>query len=190
MWLNSFGSLPVLRLAGDMSLAAWVRPVATATNRWVMAHAQFGSDSSGDYWLKTDDTNSAKWNGMVYTGSAFQKATSISSPIVNGTWVRLLWTLSGTTLQLYTNGIADGSLTIVGSRTSNTKTNWIGGSTTGSSCLSAAIADPSIWGRALSAGEVNLDYQMSKSNYPPGGPLRYYPSGFAPARHCQPRRAG
>jgi hypothetical protein len=147
----------VLDLTGDMSLAAWVNLDASNTNRWIVAKALWGGDASGDYWLKTDDSNGLKINGMLYTSATFEKATS-SAALTAGVWAMVGFSVSGTTLQTYINGVADGTpLTITGTRSANTHNLHIGGGVDGNPALDGRVKDVFLGGAVWSAAEwLNL----------------------------------
>lgn len=168
---NDHVSVPYNRsldINGDMSVFAWIRLATTGAsgrNRWVFARGLYGSDLSGDYWLKTDDTIAERFNGMVYTSSGFQKATSTVSVPVN-TWQHIGYTLNGSAMRLWLNGSQVGSLTVAGTRTKNNHSAWIGGSTTAVSCFSGSINYVTVHTYGLTAAEVYATYVESLTGFP------------------------
>ena len=78
-----------------------------------------------------------------------------ADPLPTGTFAHVVGVYNGTTLAVYVNGVLSGeSATWVTSIPVNTRALRIGADSDGSSLFSGAIDETRIFGRALSAAEV------------------------------------
>jgi hypothetical protein len=145
----------ILDMTGDFSVAAWVNLDASNTNRWIVAKALWGGDADGDYWLKTDDTNGLKINGMYYA-AGFVKATSAAT-LTAGEWALVGFSMASRVIQVYINGVASGSTATAASQAANTHNLHIGGGVAGNPALDGRVKDVFLGRAAWTADEwLNL----------------------------------
>jgi len=85
-----------------------------------------------------------------------------TSTWVTGQYYHFAWTISGTTLTFYVNGVADGTATVgVFAPTSSTR---IGFANAGEYCT-GTIGDLKIYNKALSAAEIRQNYNATKTRF-------------------------
>lgn len=110
-----------------------------------------------------------------------------ASVALSGTgWHRVVAVYDGTQstdatkVKIWVDGIQQ-TLTFNGTIASvlGTVTPFVVGQDSSNRFGAGSYADVWLANRVWSATEINLDYQLSRLNYPPGGPLRYFQSGFA-----------
>jgi hypothetical protein len=102
-------------------------------------------------------------------GASFQVTTTIN--ITNGTWYHLAMVVdwSGLTLTGYTNGVSTGALAITGTalRAATTGWRWLFTHQNAANTFAAAVAYGSLRNKALTASQVQQDYDFSKRMFAP-----------------------
>jgi hypothetical protein len=152
------GAGPGVTTTSDFSVSTWVYLAATGSNRTAVSQA--GSVSSG-FILRS--TAAGKWQFSLprtdVAAPTVDSATSTASVATN-TWTHLAGVVSGTSMQLYVNGVADGSAV------HPSGFNATGALTAGRARLNSAPAefwsgrldDLRVYRRALSAADVTSIY--------------------------------
>lgn len=137
------------------TLAAWVYIRATGSYQSIIQ-------------IRTADANEA----MLWTDTApffrggnwSASATSVNPTITTNTWIHAAVTSTGTTTQIYVNGLASGS-TGTTSFSTFTPTLFLGARAASSFVLNGRLDDVRIWNRCLSAADVCAMYGDSLAGY-------------------------
>ncbi len=134
-----FGDIP---LAGDLTVAAWVRPLNVGPSS--TSQAVVLGDGDNDDWLRIDSTNVR----IRFDGDS--NAMSTDPDFVNGEWQHLALVRSGVDVIVYRNGAPaaeDVQDTIF-------TPEFLGHKTPTPNFYAGLIDDAAIWDGALSAGDV------------------------------------
>ncbi|WP_433202173.1 LamG domain-containing protein [Dactylosporangium sp. CS-047395] len=162
------GSQPAVRTSQAFTVMAWANPHTLSGNRAVLSQA--GTTSSG-FILKYDNT-AAKWRMLLTrtdsTGPVSDSASSTTAPATD-TWVHLagVVTASGT-IQLYVNGVLEGSYsghTGVWDATGALQAgrSWWNGAWT--DAFDGRVDDVRTYRRALSAAEIRAAYGTGETTH-------------------------
>jgi autotransporter-associated beta strand protein len=148
------GNPSALNFAGRITLAAWVRPLATDGLRNILMHGhRTGPSQELGLRISAGQYQVLAWNGADHS-------TSFAVPPGDlDTWVHLAGCYDGTVWRLYRNGVQVGSRTdAVGAIT--VSENWaVGARGTGTErFFKGGIDDVMIWNRALGGAEIGLLY--------------------------------
>jgi hypothetical protein len=153
-WID-IGNPGLLNVGGPVSVAAWIRATRIDTRSNIVAHGyRFGP--SYDFALRVDTGTYVftTWDSVNH-----QAVTTIPSGDA-GTWVHLCGVFDGDTYQIYRNGALAAATADTTAPQSNVDTIWvIGGSAKQDNLLQGQIDDVRIYGRALSAAEVEALYR-------------------------------
>ena len=150
----------ILNLGGPISVAAWIRPLATDGYRDIVAHG-YTTDGAQDEALriKSATYEFTYWNAQEHDAVADVPATDV------GTWVHLCGVFDGSSYLVYRNGELAATLSDATVPLANIDALWgmgahapNGTGDTGSRFLQGEIDDVRVYGRALSAGEVKALY--------------------------------
>jgi hypothetical protein len=154
-----FGNPPILNLGGPISVAAWVRPTRTDGYRDIVAHG-YTPDKAEDLALRIESGtyDFTYWNGQDHHGVATVPPSDV------GAWVHLCGVFDGGTYRLYRNGELAATTADTTAPPANINALWSIGarapeSDAGARFLEGEIDDARIYGRALSAAEVQALYQ-------------------------------
>jgi hypothetical protein len=153
-WIE-IGNPRLLNVGGPISVAAWIRATKIDARRNVIAHG-YRFSPSYDFALRLDAGSYVitTWDGVNHDATA-----AIPSDDV-GTWVHLCGVFDGDTYQIYRNGALAAATTDATMPQSNVDTTWvIGGSAQQDNLMQGEIDDVRIYGRALSATEVEALYR-------------------------------
>jgi hypothetical protein len=153
-WIE-IGNPGLLNLGGPISVAAWLRATSVAARGNIVAHGyRFGP--SYDFALRVD---AGSYVFTTWDGVNHQAIAAISSDDV-GTWVHLCGVFDGNGYQIYRNGSLAAATVDATPPQSNVETNWvIGASAQQDNLMQGSIDDIRIYGRALSAAEVEALYR-------------------------------
>ena len=157
-WIE-IGNPGLLNVGGPVSVAAWIRATTintnTNSNSNIVAHG-YRYDPSYDFALRMDTGTYVftTWDSVDHEAVA-----TIPSGDV-GTWVHLCGVFDGNTYQIYRNGALAAATADTTAPQPNVDTIWvIGGSAKHDNLLQGQIDDVRIYGRALSAAEVEALYR-------------------------------
>lgn len=101
-----------INVNNHMSLALWVKP--NDLNTWGIIRKSSGGTS--DWNIYRDTGEGGKWRVEVYNSSDTGASTySTSAPLTIETWTHIAFSFDGTNINLFTNGVADGSIALAGS---------------------------------------------------------------------------
>jgi Concanavalin A-like lectin/glucanases superfamily/Domain of unknown function (DUF1929)/Bacterial Ig domain/Purple acid Phosphatase, N-terminal domain len=142
-----------LRLAGAMTLEAWVRPAANTGWRTVLMKERPAGMSYGLYGYDDSGRPPAVYGNYGGTDVSAGGGTALAL----NTWSHLAGTYDGTTMRLYVNGVQVASKARTGALTSSTSPLRIGGNAAWGEYFSGLIDDVRVYNRALSAAEVGTD---------------------------------
>lgn len=153
------GNPPLLNAGGPISIAAWVRPANVDDYHNVLAHG-WRNNPNHDVALRIHAGNYefTYWNSADHMASAPVPAGDI------GTWVHLCGVFDGATYFIYRNGALAASADDATTPPANIDTPWaIGGRAPQPDNLGRVMAggidDLRLYGRALTAGEVDALYR-------------------------------
>jgi hypothetical protein len=152
---SEYVSLPPGIVSGltDFTIAAWVNPAATST--WSRVF-DFGT-STGNYMFLTVNAGGGPRFAITTSGNGAEQQLNRPGQLPLNTWTHLAVTLSGTTGTLYVNGTPAATNTTMTLRPAGlgvTSNNWIGRSQFADPLLAATVDDVQLYGRALTAAEV------------------------------------
>jgi len=155
----SIGNPPLLNAGGAISIAAWVRLASTDGYHNVLAHG-WRNNPNHDVALRIYNGNFefTYWNSVDHVAR-----TPISASDV-GSWVHLCGVFDGSTYFIYRNGALAASAADAATPPANIDTPWaIGGRAPQPDSLErlmdGEIDDLRLYGRALTAGEVDALYR-------------------------------
>jgi len=134
---------PNLQITGQITLDAWINPTVTG-GRVIDKITAGGSDG---YML---DTLAGKTR-LIIGGAILSGATTLPT----GVFTHVAGTYDGTTLQVYVNGVLDGSLTAGGAIPSNALTLRIGADSTGANLFSGLIDEVEVFNTALTQPQIS-----------------------------------
>lgn len=157
-WIE-IGNPGLLNVGGPVSVAAWIRATTfntnTNSNINIVDHG-YRYDPSYDFALRVD---TGRYVFTTWDSVDHEAATTIASGDV-GTWVHLCGVFDGNTYQIYRNGALAAATADTTAPQANVDTSWvIGGSAKHDNLLQGQIDDVRIYGRALSAAEVEALYR-------------------------------
>jgi Protein of unknown function (DUF4038)/Concanavalin A-like lectin/glucanases superfamily/Putative collagen-binding domain of a collagenase len=147
----------VLNLTTAMTLEAWVKPTTQPDWSTIVMKERSGALS---YVLYGDALTPV---GDFTTGSTYHSLYGTST-FPTGSWTHLAVTYDQSTLRLYKNGVAAGTLASTDSITTSTNPLSIGGNNVWGEWFNGAIDEVRIYDRALSAAEI-----VNDMNTPIGG---------------------
>lgn len=141
-----------LNVTTEMTLEAWIRPTASQSGWKSVLHREPDA-----YYLNSSNPNGAMLpaGGGVFNGTE----VFVSGPTANAVngWTHLAVTFNGTTLRLFVNGTQVATQAASGSVQTNSEELRIGGNTYAGQFFQGQIDDLRIYGRALSAAEIQTD---------------------------------
>jgi hypothetical protein len=146
-----------LNLTGDLTLEAWVKPSAVDNAQAVVAKA--GSAASvSNRQFRLGLTN-GQWRGTLWdTSGGTYNAIAATAPAA-GTWQHVVFTVSGSSLTIYVNGVQSGTATFSGTRNAVNSGSAIARLGDGSREFFAGTVDEvAIYNVALTAAQVQAHY--------------------------------
>jgi hypothetical protein len=143
--------------AGNITLAAWVKPSVTKTGMKILSKKMSGAGAS--YGLGVSNSQADKFTATFFASVVASDVCVSSSSYTAGQWYFVVATYDGTTCHMYVNGV---DVTTVSSDTADgdildtTSALRIGaeGGATPSGYFMGILDEVRIYGRALSAEEV------------------------------------
>lgn len=174
-----------LNPSAAFTVEAWLNPsfaLEGATLQCALASGQFGAPRSG--WLIYQSATG--WNFRMYNQNGTATSVNLTggpAPIA-GLWHHIVAVYNGTTATVYVNGVQAATGTPTGYVPSAGGTLAIGGRSDGSFWWNGQADELAVYGKALTAEEVDAHYKNGTSATPAksyqelvleGGPVGYYP---------------
>jgi len=147
-----------LNLTGDLTLEAWVKPsVVDNTAQALFAKAGTAASASARQ-LRLGLTN-GRWRGTLWdTSGGTYNAIAATAPVA-GTWQHVVFTVSGSSLTIYVNGVQSGTATFSGTRNAVNSGSAIARLGDGSRQFFAGTIDEfAVYNVALTAAQVQAHY--------------------------------
>ncbi len=150
---------PELTPAGPFTAECWARVTSWGTvNRCIMGNL---SDFSDGWWFRQEPGSTPRWIWVQNGGGIYMAGGNITK----NEWTHLVVTYDGTKSYFYANGTNQWS----SGGTPNPNTSGplcIGGdSTTGDQFFDGNIDEVAIYTNALTADQINLHYQVGRTNF-------------------------
>ena len=145
---------PSLEISGGITLAAWIKPNAVATQRVITKDYgtangyELSLSSSGHAFVRFDQATS---------GDTYRLDANASYPTDGNTWVHLAATYDGATIKIYVNGVLDNSKATTFTIGTNNVDLGLGadvGSGSGTNTLKGQMDEVRIYNRALSDQDI------------------------------------
>jgi len=147
--------------SGDLSVFSWIYPTSF-NNSWNIISTKWFSGSDFHWALKSNLANGTNIRQNLYTTSNSDIYGTTTFSI--NTWYYVGFTLiNGGTLTFYKNAVPDGTSSTV-SRTTQSNTLKIGDARQGYGLI-GKIPQVSIYNRALTASEVEQNYNALRGRY-------------------------
>ena len=149
------------------SVEFWLDPSAAGQNAWrPIVSKQTGNPSSRDGWaVWLGPANDATYGNRI----AFDRWNATTQHFVSGavvipvgTWAHVAVTYNGTTMQIYVNGVPDGSRTSALSMNSHSAPFRLASDAAVPDRYGGVLDDVVLYNRALSATEVKLHYDSGR----------------------------
>jgi hypothetical protein len=143
-----------LDLTNRFTLEAWVNPTVLTGWRTVLMKETTGGLAYAVY------ANDNVPKPAVYariTGNGYSDGSSGTAQLPVNTWTHLAATYDGATLRIFVNGAQVGSQPVSGSLVTSTNVLSIGGSTVWGEFFDGWIDEIRVYGRALTASEIQTD---------------------------------
>jgi hypothetical protein len=159
---------PGLDLTNGMTLEAWVYPTTLSGWRTVLMK----ETSGGQAWTLYAHDNAPRPAANINTGGGDISAGGAQALPLN-TWTHVAATYDGATLRLFVNGTQVSSTAASGILLSTTGALRFGGNTVWGEYFAGRLDEIRIYGRALSAAEIQTDMNTPVSSGgtpPPGAP--------------------
>ena len=148
-----------LDLTTAITMAAWIRPTGYATQDLIAKDIN-GSVNGYQLSLATTKSDSSSQRAFVRfnqaaSGDTYRVNATTMYPI-DGTWQHVAATYDGAMINLYIDGVLEGSMAFTGSITTNATALGIGGQSNGDTgrLFKGAIDDVRVYNRALSDSEI------------------------------------
>jgi hypothetical protein len=150
-WVQA-ASTPSLSPTAAITIDAWIQPQATASNRIVDKITAGGADG----YLLDLLSNHLR---LIVDGKSVSGSTTLSS----GVTYHVAGTFDGSTLNVYVNGVNDGSLVATTTIPTNSLPLRIGADQTGANRFSGWIDEVEIFNRALSQSEIQAIFNAGSA---------------------------
>lgn len=161
-----------LDITGDMTVSCWVALDSSENgNLCLLVNKRDASDTASPFYIFFEDRSSQNKFGVLLGGGSPNYVVAGSNDNfdgVYGKWDHVCFTVSGTTVSLYINGVFDASGTFTGSRQTNNVPLRLGGQYTNGSnnyMMAGQMADVKIYNKALSAAEIKSNYNQFKGRF-------------------------
>jgi hypothetical protein len=141
-----------LDLTGPMTISAWVRPEALAT-QYVVKKAKNSATDGFELGLSSSGTAFLRFNERT-SGNTFRVDSTSKLPVDGSSWVHLAATYDGTTMRLFVDGVLEGSKAGPSAVRANALELAIGAEPGGVRPFKGVIDAVGLYGRALSAQEI------------------------------------
>jgi hypothetical protein len=151
------GTNSSLNPVNQITMISWVKPILLKSG-W---QGVFLRQTVGVYELWIFDN---KLRYGLNTGSGTSRSSG-NITLFNGNWYMLCWTYDGSTVRLYVNSQLDSTFSRTGNIPTSTSTIFIGYSGFSSEYFNGNVSQVQIYNRALSATEVQRNYEALRGRY-------------------------
>ncbi len=141
---------------GSFSLEAWVKAAYIDTGSSYNVILNLGNTLGGSAGL----TSRSGYIAFFYGTSSLNYSTSN-----DGSWVHIVGTYDGTNTTIYANGVEESQTARTAINVSTDETKYIGKDSNITRIYKDQIAQPRIYNRALTADEVEQNYNAGKNTY-------------------------
>lgn len=150
-----------------ITIAIWYIETSNTSFSSLIDHTENGDASTGWWITARGSTQSNEWQ-FTFDDNDFL----FNNLSERNVWLHLCFTYDGTTVSCYKNGVLDSTLS-GGGRSINNATEQISmgisNNAYGEDTLEGSLAEPGVWDRVLSAGEIKgLGLGYSPLHYPDG----------------------
>jgi hypothetical protein len=163
---TSFGNT----VTNQFSISMWIKPTGVTT-RQVLFEKSNGASNAGSSWSFELGNVSGKITMVIFIGGGNSQVSS-SASITAGVWTHVAAVYNGSTIQLYVNGSASGSVGAAGNINNVTPTPAFGYyydiSLLG---YTGAMDEMGVWNKALTSTEITELYNAGNGlTYPFSAP--------------------
>jgi hypothetical protein len=149
------------------TFASWYNPLSNV-NTYALTRGRDGNGNGWSLTLGSDNTSGNRYRaGAVKTdGGTVGYVTYSTGSMVLNQWVYLtgVW-ISGNTINLYVNGVFNSSVSTTGTTLRTSTDGWVLGSITTTAYSNEQVAVSQIYNRALSASEINQNFQATRARF-------------------------
>ena len=147
----------------NRTFSVWYNPLNTL-NTYPLNRGRDGAGNGWNLLLGSDNTSGNRYRCAVVVASGYF-AYSTSAVVLNQ-WVYLtgVW-INGSSISLYVNGVFQSSTSVPSGSLRTSTQGWVLGSITTSIFSSQSIAQVSIYNRALSASEIQQNFNATRSRF-------------------------
>ncbi|MFZ1699482.1 MAG: LamG domain-containing protein [Pyrinomonadaceae bacterium] len=149
---------PILNITGDLTIEGWINPTTVGGQQRVIVNKRNFDNSNVTYAFFVDTNGQLAY--YAKTGGSFQYARS-KMVIPTNVFTHVATTISGSTITLFINGVADGSTTLTVGRPATSGRLSIGHGedvTNADDYFAGVIDELSLYSRSLSSGEIQAIY--------------------------------
>lgn len=162
-YVNLGSELPAIGQPG-LTVSAWINPTTLGSSTYAVV------SRDGPFVLWINGANKQVNTGLKDPSGSWHWYASPSNTITTGAWQQVVITYDGTTTAIYINGRLSGSTTQLSGNIQSVSNNPtdIGYDTTHGYYFSGYIDDVKIYDRALSADEVEANYEAGLNGFNSG----------------------
>ena len=187
---NQYATVPNsadLDITGPITMAAWVKPDVVGTQH-LIKKATMNLVNGYELSLSSPGHVFTRFNQVASADTYRIDATSFY-PTDGDTWIHVAATWDGTTITLYVNGAAEGTVDFAGPIATNDLALGIGAQADGTSKLNGSLDDVRLYNRALGDTEIAALYAPAGVPRPSPSTRRPRASSSAARPRSAPRRA-
>ena len=158
---------PSLEISGGITLAAWIKPNAVATQRVITK--DYGTANGYELSLSNSGHAFVRFN-QATSGNTYRLDANASYPTDGNTWVHLAATYDEATIKIYVNGVLDNSMATTFTIGMNHVDLGLAadvGSGSGTNTLHGQMDEVRIYNGALSDQDIKNLWTASATNQPP-----------------------
>jgi hypothetical protein len=153
---------PNLRLTNQLTIEAWINTRSTNADRAIVSKVGGAGGNNGYQFALSANSLLGQFNspGQFWPSSRIQCAL----PIAVGVWNHAAWTYDQSAMRLYWNGTPVAT-NMIGANviTASSSDLRISGDDNNHACFDGMIDEPSVYNRALSAGEIAAIYHAGSA---------------------------
>jgi hypothetical protein len=158
---------------GNFTVSIWIKTPISSTgegtpSQWgpIVSKGCTTSAPSGTWWFAQNSTLSNRITFNISSNPGGTFVTAATTPILSNGWHNIVFTRTGSTGTLYTDGTLTNTDTSSDSDLSSSAPVWVAGtSPSATKRTSMTLSQTSIYNRTLSAAEVLQNYNATKSRF-------------------------